>query len=105
MIAILRDAWPEKLEATGEKSLRELAGLTDEEAAQAGLHGADGRCLMATLGLCFGSGVLHDPLYPWLHKRLFADVLESERVEETRKALAVYALQAVPGARGHTYGR
>lgn len=94
VIAGLRLNWPEKLEVTGPEPLRALAATTDEEAARIGLSSPEGRSLMGTLGVCFGAGVLRDPLYPWLHRRLTAESPESDRIEKTLTALKNYASRA-----------
>lgn len=100
LLAVLRDAWPEKLTTTGEGPIAELAAMAEREADGAGLTSGDGRFLVATLATCFGAGVLRDPLYPWLQARLSADRPEHERIQKTRKALVVYARQVAPGFAG-----
>jgi hypothetical protein len=46
---------------------------------------------MATLSLCFGVGVMDDPLYPFLHARLSGERPEEERIERTLRGLRFYA--------------
>jgi hypothetical protein len=90
----LRLHWPQKLAFTGEENLWALAAEMDAEAVRIGLASPEGRSLTGTLGLCFGAGVLRDPLYPWLQKRLISEAPENERIDKTLTALQNYAERA-----------
>jgi hypothetical protein len=97
LINAVEALWPEKLAVTGTEPIAELSAAMDSEAQRIGLVSAEGRSLMGVLGVCFGAGILNDPLYPWLHARLTADKPENERIERTRSALKIYAEQAAQG--------
>lgn len=93
LLDTVRDVWPERIEFAGAGPLRALAPAAEQAATQAGLVSSRGRLLAATLCLCFGAGVMADPLYPFLQARLAEDRPEAERIERTLKGLRIYAAQ------------
>lgn len=94
VVAGLTEIWPEKLARLGERPVREMVAETSRRAPQAGLVSAEGRLLAGILGVSFGAGVLSDPLYPWIHRRLAAERPEPDRIRSTIGALRAYAREA-----------
>lgn len=102
VVAGLAEIWPEKLAHVGEGAIRGMAAETSRRAAQSGLVSAEGRLLAGVLGVSFGAGVLSDPLYPWIHRRLAAPRPEPDRVRSTIGALRAYAREAADRYRAGT---
>jgi hypothetical protein len=66
----------------GEKALQSLIHSARKEAAQAELHGPQSVPLVLGLMFTFGSGILRDPMYPWVARTLTSTY---EKGEETRE--------------------
>lgn len=95
LLDTVHHVWPERIEFAGPGPIHALAPAAEDAAAQCGLVSPRGRLLAATLCLCFGAGVMDDPLYPFLHARLAEDRPEEARIERTLRGLRTYAARVV----------
>ena len=78
----LESMHPLKCRFIGKDALHTLTKSARKEAAKAELHSPESVPLVLGLMFTFGSGILHDPMYPWVTRTLASP---DEQGQETRE--------------------
>jgi hypothetical protein len=80
----LESMHPLKCRFIGKDALRSLMNLAIKETARAELQGPESVALVLGLMFTFGSGILHDPMYPWVNRILASPAEEGPQTREEK---------------------
>lgn len=84
-IRLLESINPLKCRFIGRREIQSLIQLAVKEADQAKLKSLEGATLILVLMFSFGSGILRDPMYPWVTRSLdIQDEKNEELTEDNR---------------------
>lgn len=91
-IALAAHCFPQKYAYVGRACLRELYDVARHTAARYEL-GSQGPIVLASLAFALGSGIAHDPAYPWIERTLVAPGFGSgaRRTARLRHRVTIYA--------------
>jgi len=91
----LRAIYPSKLDYMGQTNLRDLVAACETLSHQAQIETPRGKALICILSIAFGLNFQHNPLYPWVMRRLINDDPEPTRIDKTYVVLDRYASAAL----------
>jgi hypothetical protein len=95
ILGVLRRFSPEKFDHQGEDANRRLVELAQAVAERHGLVSGHGILLLATLMFMLGSGVDHDPMYPWVGTALAEGTDDGTRVARLYRDAMVHIEQSL----------
>jgi len=79
ILALVKSCYPEKYEYVGRAQLQLLLSVAAEVAISFGLEPSPATPVFLMVMICFGYGVVDDPLYPWVGKSLMDKAVSTPR--------------------------